>query len=276
MKIKISDMMDHVACIPIDLQKRGEISTDQVKKTTLEKIHDIPSKTRSLRNIPKAGFAVAALALCISITALAARTINWNGFAYMDGLSGREKKALLQDATTAYAMSIANEADGSVHYLDKDGKEILVLSAEEAAEYEAAQRAEKEQAVRESTSLVDVSTLPLLPVSITEMETTADGQFSDFMLGNGHMTLLHPDSGNSYVLTVGDTVTIMLKSNDECSLEFDIFQDGIFIEKEVLLARQHLYTFTASEDGLYNFSITYFSAGASIFTDCKVMVNENL
>lgn len=276
MKIRISNMMDYTECIPLEWQERGNISAYRIKTKTLNKIHELPSTARHVWKIPKAGIVIAVLALCISITAVAATATNWNGFAYTGDLSGREQKALMRDATTAYPSAVVNECDGSVHYLDKNGKEIMVLSAEEAMEYENARATAKEQAILESTSLVDVSTLPLLPAGITEMETSADGKFTDFMMGNAHMVLLHPCRGDSYQLVAGDVVTITLDANDKCYLEFGVFQDGNFKGAETLLARQHCYTFIASEDGLYNFSVKYCSAGASSFINCIVAIHEEM
>lgn len=270
MKIRISDIMDQVECTVAELQERGSFSLQQVREKTLQSIHTAPRGVRFMRKIPRMGIAAAALIFCFSVTAAAGIVIKWNGFAYTDGLSRREKEALMEEAGTAYAGAIVNEIDGSVHYLDKKGNEIMVLSIPEATEYEAARKEVSEQAVVESTSLIDVSTLSLIPSGITEMETAEDGQFADFILGNGHMILLHPAGENGYRLTKGDTVTIMLDADSECYLEFRVYLDGNSAGSELLRTQQHCYHFTATEDGLYNFSVTYGSIGAGILTNGSI------
>ena len=275
MKINISDMMDHTDCIPVEMQEKEIISADRIKRETLEKIHRNGPTARFIGKIPKAGIAVALLALCISTTAAAGVVMRWTGFAYTEGLSTAEKETLMENASSGYAEMI-NELDGSVHYLDENGNEILVLSAEEAADYESAKRKADQQAVQENTSLVDVSTLPLFPNGLTEMETGSDGQFADFMLGNGHMVLLHPKDEEGYRLNAGDVVTIQLEAGDKCRLGFGVFQEGNFLSEDTLLATQHSYTFTAPEDGLYNFSVMYYSVAASIFTNCRIAINEDI
>ena len=252
------------------------MSADRIKRETLEKIHSNAPTARFTGKIPKTGIAVALLALCISTTAAAGVVMRWTGFAYTEDLSTAEKETLMEDASTGYAGEMVNELDGSVHYLDENGNEILILSAEEAADYELAKRKADQQAVQESTSLVDVTTLPLFPNGLTEVETGSDGQFADFMLGNGYMILLHPDGADGYRLNAGDVVTIQLEANDECGLGFDVFQEGSFLSEEVFLAAQHSYTFTAPDDGLYNFSVMYYSVAASIFTNCRIIINEDM
>lgn len=276
MKINISDMMDHTDCIPVKMQEKEIISTDRIKRETLKKIHSNAPTARLTGKIPKTGIAVALLALCISTTAAAGVVMRWTGFAYTEDLSTAEKETLMKDASTGYAGEMVNELDGSVHYLDENGNEILILSAEEAADYESAKRKADQQAVQESTSLVDVTTLPLFPNGLTEVETDSDGQFADFMLGNGYMILLHPDGADGYRLNAGDVVTIQLEANDECGLGFDVFQEGSFLSEEVFLAAQHSYSFTAPDDGLYNFSVMYYSVAASIFTNCRIVINEDM
>ncbi|MCM1543058.1 MAG: hypothetical protein NC121_17610 [Blautia sp.] len=278
MEIKISDMMDQMEFGEIDLQERGTFSSQRIGEKTLEMIRNasmdlvVTGKRSGMRRIPRAGIAIAALVCCFSITAAAGVIIKWNGFTYTDGLNRQEKAALLKEAGTVYAGMMVDERDGSVHYLDKDGNEIMVLSADKAAEYEAARKDAAEQAVIESTSLINVSTMPLIPPSITEIETAEDGQFADFMLGNGHMILLHPAGETGYRLERGDTVTIMLDADHECYLEFGVYLNGDFTGQELSEMGQHCCQFTAAEDGLYQFSVTYGSAGAGMFIDCSITV----
>lgn len=279
MKIRISDMMDQMECTIVELREQNGFSSQRIREKTLQKIHKNPTafyfmgKLSKVGKIPRVGIAIVALVFCFSITAAAGIIIKWNGFAYMDGLSRREKEALVKEAGAAYAGVMVDECDGSVHYLDKNGNEIMVLSAVEAAEYETALKEAAEQAVIESTSLIDVSALSLIPFSITEMETAEDGQLADFMLGNGHMVLLHPVGENGYRLVKGDTVTITLDMDNECYLEFGVYLNGNPVGEELCRTQRHCFHFTAAEDGLYNFSIAYGSIGAGMFTNCNITVN---
>lgn len=271
MKLKISDMMDHIECIPVELREKDIASTERIKEATMKKIQRTPSQTHAARKISKAGIVAAVVAVTLCVTAASAAVIKWGGFALTTGMSEAEKTALLEDASRLYAGSV-EDRNGYIHYLDENGEEVLVLSAEEAAEYERERKAAKEQAVLESTALVDASTLPHLPRVITELAVDEEGQFAECALGNGSMVLLHPEEKNGFDLEAGDTVTIELTANDKCILEFGRFKDGVFLDGESVNTRRHSYTFEIEESGLYCFSVKYYSVGASTFTDCTITV----
>ncbi|MBQ8598933.1 MAG: hypothetical protein IJ411_02305, partial [Oscillospiraceae bacterium] len=266
MKIKISDMMDHVEPIPLELREQESASIERIKEVTMSKIQNTAkNKPQTVRKISRAGLVALAAAMTLCLTVVAAVVVQWNGFAFTEGLSFAEKNALMEEGSTAYAGAMI-EADGTTHYYDKNGKEFLVLSAEEAAEYEREQQVEHDRKVIESTQLVDLSTMPLLPGKVTEVEAEEDGSFADFMLGNGSLVLLSPSEEQGYELKSGDSVTISLHSNDQCRLEFGCFKDGAYLEAETSSAEEHSYTFTIEEDGLYCFYLEYYSAGVSSFT----------
>lgn len=215
---------------------------------------------------------ITAVLIILSFTvACTAAVIKWGGFAFTDGMSDSEKNALIKDATMLYARDYQDE-NGNVHYLDENGDEVLVLSAADAAKYELERQAAREQAVLESTTLVDASTLPFIPHIITELTVDADGQFAECALGNASMILLHPAEKDGFDLKVGDVVTITLDANDRCILEFGQFKDGTFADVGTAFAQQHSYSFTIKEPGLYCFSIEYRSAGVSTFTNCTITV----
>lgn len=92
------------------------------------------------------------------------------------------------------------------------------------------------------------------------------GAFADFLLGNGHMVLLHPAGEDGYALQAGDTVTISLEAGEPCYLGFGLFRDGQFVQSETVQATEHCYSFEISEDGLYCFIIEYLSVGADELT----------
>lgn len=268
-------MMDHLDGVSVDIREKNTASSDKIKEITMKKIHDTKSMDpHGPRKFFRASLIAAVLAVCILLSAAAVAVFEWSGFASTSGMSDSEKQALLSEAATSGTMALV-EPDGTVHYLDNNGNELFVLTAEEAAEYEANRRDAHDQAVRESTDLVDVDTFPLIPYGITELSINSEGQFADFAFGNGYMVLLHPENADGYSLTAGDTVTITLDSNDTCILEFGLVKDGVALEGETVKAQNHEYFFEISENGVYCFYITYFSAGASSFTNCMLTISSN-
>ncbi len=271
-RIKISDMMDQMECIPLALKEYNTISAGHIRKKTLEKVHNSSLEARYKRKIPRTGIVAAALLLCLSMTVAAGQILEWDGFIRMDDLNPREKEALIKEISDAPACSMAtDESDGSVLF-PNNGNEITSLSAPEAAEYETAGREAAEQAVLESTSLIHVSALPCLPSGITEMEADAQGRFSDFLAGNGHMILLHPVGEDGFLLAKGDTITITMDADCECLLEFRAYQGGEPVSEALMLASRHCYHYTAVEDGIYQFSILHCSSDPVSFTDCSITI----
>lgn len=134
-------------------------------------------------------------------------------------------------------------------------------------------RAAADQAVCESTNLVDLATMPFLPNGVTEVVVGKNGAFADLALGNGLAILLRPEKGDGFLLKVGDQVTLTLTANDTCILEFGQFRDGIYDGAETETAREHSYTFSIDENGLYCFYVQYLSAAASNFTTCRLTVH---
>ena len=271
MKIKISDMMDHVENTPVEIREKDIASAELIKEATMKKIHERSSQTHVVRKISKAGMIAAVMVAILSISVAAAAVIKWGGFAFTDGMTNAEKNALIEEVSQLGCTEYEDK-NGYVHYLDENGEEVLVLSAKEAAKYEREIQEAKEQAVCESTTLVDASTMPLIPHVITELAVDANGRFAECALGNGSMILLHPAEKNGFDLEAGDVVTAELVANDKCILEFGQFKDGIFVDAETASAQQHSYTFVIEESGSYCFYVEYYSAAASAFTDCSITV----
>ena len=237
----------------------------------MKKIHKTSSQTHVVRKISKAGIVAAVMVAALSITVVAAAVIKWGGFAFTSGMTNAEKNALIEEVSRLVCTEYEDK-NGYVHYLDENGEEVLVLSAKEAATYEREMQEAKEQVVCESTTLVDASTMPLIPRTITELAVDKNGQFAECALGNGSMILLHPAEKNGFDLEAGDVVTVELVANDKCILEFGQFKDGVFIDAETASAQQHSYTFVIEEAGSYCFYVEYYSASASVFTDCTVTI----
>lgn len=270
MKIKISDMMDDFDSIPIEIQEKDIASADQIKETVMKKIHKEASSNRVARKISKVGIVAAVVAAVLCITAMAG-FIDWDGFSFTEGMNKVEKDTLIEKVAVMGCTESVDK-DGTVHYFDNNGKEILVLSKKEAEKYEEERQRAKEQAVIQSTNLVDVSSMELIPRSITEIDVNTVGKFEDFALGNGSVILLHPDEKSGFNLKSGDLVTLKLEANDNCILEFGVFKDGTFIEAETVKTLQHSYDFHIEEDGLYCFYIAYCSVNASYFTNCVMSI----
>lgn len=263
MKLRISDLMDYAEPRAVELQAGHIIPLQAIETATLQKIR--AAKHRPVSRLSKLGLiaAIAAGALCV--TAAATAVLHWTGFVPTKDLSQAEKLTLWNQAADTSTASI--DRDGNVHYYDREGNEVLVLTAEEAAAAEQARREAWETSILDSTELVDFSTMEFLPNSVTELATDPAGRFDSFMLGNGHLVLLHPAGEAGYMLEAGDTVTISLKASQNCYLSFGLFRDGQFIGAETTRSREHCYTVPISEDGCYCFSIVYCSADAGELTD---------
>lgn len=268
MKMKISDWMEQAEPLDIHMETKELITPEAVEAATLRKIH--AGKPSTAPRISRLWLIAAILAGALCVTACATAVLHWRGFALTKDLTSAEQEALLAQAASTSTSSV--DADGTVRYYDSEGNEILALSPEEAAAYEQKQQEAWEQSILESTSLVNLSTMEFLPSGVTELATDLGGHFDDFLMGNGHMALLHPAGADGYALHAGDTVTIALDSSDVCYLRFGLFQDGQFLAAETVHAKAHSHTYEILEDGLYCFSVEYYSADASRFTGGTIVI----
>ena len=269
MEMKISDMMDHIqdGCVPIQI--RGIASCENIKEATMKKLHDKPKPTKRTLKASRLVLIAALIVMALSVTVSAAVKRHASDFTLTGGMSDAEIEEMIRDASRG--TWTVQETDGTMHYYDSDGNEIMALPREEADAYERDKQARLEQAVKESITLVDLSTMPLLPKEATELSSGEDGRFADFAISNGALVLLHPEGQNVYELKAGDTVTITLDSNDECYLEFGCFKDGAFLTAETVHARRHSYTFTIETNGQYCFYVENYSAGMSNFQNCAIV-----
>lgn len=277
MNKKISELFDYGDEIVVNDEIGMMFDPAEIKELTMKRIHEdrpaeaAPHTRNRMRRL--IGIAVAAclvLALAMTASALINR---WSGYADAEGLTQAEIKNMLQQYSSLVSCQLI-EPDGTVHYLDNQGNELMVLNAEDAARYDAEIRQAREQAVRESTDLIDIDSFGAIPNGITVVPVSKDGTFHNFMLGNGYMVLLCAEEEKPYRLHEGDTVTIRLRSNDECVMSFAVSQDGKVIDHTAMKAQDHHYSFVVPDDGEYCFLLMYSSVDASSFTDCSLIIEE--
>ena len=242
----------------------------------LERNHAVQKKAsgaiirsgRSLRR--SAAIALAAcMILALGITALAVN--KWTGYADTEGLSQAEIESLLRQYAPRITRQLI-EPDGTVHYLDDQNNEVMALSAKDAAKYDAEIRQAQEQAVRESTDLIDVDSLGSVPKGITVVPVSDDGTFHDFALGNGYMVLLCTEEEKPFFLREGATVTIHLEANDTCGMAFGVTLAGEEIARTYAKAQEHLFSYTVPSDGEYCFALMYAGSDASSFQNCVLTI----
>lgn len=277
MNKKISELFDYGDEIVVKDEIGMMFDPAEIKELTMKKIHeDRPSEASPhTRNHMRRfiGIAVAACLICaLAMTAYA--IINrWSGYADTEGLTHAEVEEMLQQYVSLTSCQLI-EPDGTVHYLDDQCNELMVLSAEDAAKYDAEIRQAREQAVRESTDLIDIDSFGAIPNGITVVPVSKDGTFHNFMLGNGYMVLLCAEEENPFRLHERDTVTIRMQANDECVMGFAVSQDGKVIDHTAIKAQDHHYSYVIPADGEYCFLLMYSSVSASSFTDCSLIIKE--
>ena len=249
-------------------------ASDRVQREVLNMTTDMKPRRKRLSG-KRIAILAAAAALVIALGMAAYAVITMDGFALTGGMRKASVDKMLEDYSPAIRMELV-EPDGTVHYLDKQGNEIMVLSAEEAAKYEQEQLEAWENAVRSSTTLIDTDTLGFLPASITELEVGPDGTIPDFALGNGHMVILCGADRKGWLLEAGDSVTLMLASNDDCHLGYRVFRDGAMLSEGVDAARvqSHTFSFEAAEPGSYCLGLMYSSVTASNFTNGTLSIKK--
>lgn len=73
MKLKISDMMDNVTSTTVEINETENISTDRIKKRTMEMLHSEGQQTRPAKRFSRVGIvaAIFAASLCVSASAIA-------------------------------------------------------------------------------------------------------------------------------------------------------------------------------------------------------------
>ena len=249
-------------------------ASERVQTEVLKMISGNKSYTRRITG-KKAVLLVAAAFLILALGMAAYGAITWNGFALTGDLRKPTVDKMLEDYSAATSIGLI-EPDGTVHYLDRQGNEIMVLTAEEAERYEREQREAREDAVRGSTTLIDADTLSVIPNSITELNTGADGAIPDFALGNGHMVLFCGADKSCFSLEAGESMILTLTSNDECFLVYYVFRDGVLLAEgnDVSRMRSHSFSYAVEESGSYCIGLMYASVTASNFTGGSIRFGQ--
>ena len=271
MEMKISDMMDHIqdGCVPIQIKEIA--SCENIREATMEKLYEKAKTKKRPLKASRLLLIAALIVMALSVTVSAATTIRTGRFTLIGSMNDGEIKAMIHDASTAGTWAV-EDTDGMRYYFDSDGNETMALPREEADAYERDKQARLEQAVKESITLVDLSTMPLIPHEATELSSDADGRVADFAISNGALVLLHPEGQNAYELGAGDTVTLTLDdANEECYLEFGCFKDGAYLTAETVRAQEFGYTFNIQADGQYCFYVENYSVSMHAFQNCAIV-----
>ena len=262
--------------IEIEKYKKTFDDIHAPETTKMEVIRMISENKRNYSplSIRRIAILVAAAVLVLGLGMIAYAAIEWSGFALTGDMAQSSLDQLLREASTGEIGEMI-EADGTVHYFDKQGNEVKVLSAEEAKQYEQELEALHEEAVRNSTGLVDINTLPIIPAGITEMVISDSGNISDFALGNGYMVIICDNENKEFSLESGNQITLSLTSNDECRIEYYLICDGVMLENQIddKPVLNHSCSFEITDSGNYCLAITYASSAASNFTDGSFVVH---
>ena len=277
MNKKISELFDYGDEIVVNDETDMMFDPTEIKEMTMKKIHEDHHSevTPHTRNLLRRFIGIAVTACLVFALAMTSFAIisKWRGYADTEGLTQAEVESMLRQYSSCVSSKLI-EPNGTVHYLDDRGNELMVLSAEDAAKYDTEIRQAQEQAVRESTDLIDIDSFGTIPNGISVVQVSKDGTFHDFVLGNGYMILLCAEEDKPYLLYEGDTVTIRFRANNECVMSFAVSQDGKVIDHTDIKAQNHHFSYVVPADGKYCFLLMYGSASASSFTDCSLVIEE--
>ena len=218
--------------------------------------------------IPKRLIIVASVVAALTLSIAAYAVAEFCGFAYSDQMSGAQVDQILYDTSHGMGHTVI-DSNGNVQIMDANGTIVAEMTEAEYYAYEREQLRLMEENAQTMTDLIDLSTLELSPWGVEEV-TVTDGKFPDFILSNGYMIVLTDASGDAFTLEKGQLATICVTANDACYVEACLYKDGKLVEERTENTKTHSFTFEIPKDGDYCFSLMYFSASASNFTDCKL------
>lgn len=244
-------------------------SIERVKALTMDKIN---CSAKPIKRIPRVASMAAILAVILAVSVTAYAVNNWNGFMNTGNLSRQEIREIM-DMIENSGCSESTAEDGSVHYFDSQGNEMMVLSQKEARQIERERQENKITHNQETAGhLLDIDTLEVMPHSITPITSDKAGNIEDFLMGNGSMVILHPKGENGYWLNKGETVTITLEATGDCVVEFGVVRNGKMRETSSTKTKLHEFSYIAIKDGLYCFTAMYYSASADNFSNCSITI----
>ena len=135
MKIRISDMMDHIRDDTVDIQAADRASMERIKEATMGKIHTQPGTGSRSRRPARAALAVAAavLALALSVTAYAVG--NYTDF--FDAFFGTAPASAQTDdggtvSVKSHQETYEDEVTGSVTTYTVPGYQLVQIDEQEA------------------------------------------------------------------------------------------------------------------------------------------------
>lgn len=248
---------------------------ERVKVLTMKKIN---SEEKKVRKMPKFAAVAAVLAVIILLSAVTYAAGYRTGLLRTEGLSLKEIETLITEHSIADGSHEFVDENGNTHVIDADGNEVMVLSPAEYFLYERSLMEEQRKKNREDAEdlldLDSVDAISVMPNSITPLPLDDSGNFGDFLLTNGDMVILHKEGAKGYQLKAGDTVSITVDASRECYVTFGIVRDGLMKEKSSMKDQSFCFEYTIPADGLYCFTLMYFSSDADNFTDGFIQLNE--
>ena len=103
LKMNISDMMDHVESIPIQMEEGENVPIQGIQRAVRAKIREQAARPAAGGRLARAWPAAAAAALLCATAAAA--VIQWNGFAFTQGMSREERSALVAQGDVLYFLT---------------------------------------------------------------------------------------------------------------------------------------------------------------------------
>lgn len=127
MGLKISDMMDHVENIQIEIGEKNVASVERIKEKTMKKVHDAKANLPTAGKFSRMGVIAAVMAAILCVSAAAAAVVKWGGFALTGSMSAAEIEALLNEAETARFVGICRgRRDGPLFRCRQQGNPCAV------------------------------------------------------------------------------------------------------------------------------------------------------
>lgn len=248
---------------------------ERVKVLTMKKIK---SEEKKVRQMPRFAAVAATLAVVILLSAVTYAAGYRSGLIRTDGLSLMEIEALIVEHSIADGSHEFVDENGNTHVVDASGNEVMVLTPAEYRLYEWSRMEQLRKRNREDAKdlldLDSVDAISVMPNLITPNPVDEFGVFGDFLLTNGDMVILHKEGEKGYQLKAGEVVSIKVNTSRECYVTFGVVRDGRMTEKNSMRSQSFCFEYTVPADGLYCFTMMYFSSDAMNFTDGSIQFHH--